>query len=74
MNNPLSQPLRLPGGAILANRLAKAAMSEGMADANAGASPARGSPMPSRPHEYAMALCRCPYHSLLWMTTTRGES
>jgi 2,4-dienoyl-CoA reductase-like NADH-dependent reductase (Old Yellow Enzyme family) len=34
MNNALSQPLRLPGGAILTNRLAKAAMSEGMADAN----------------------------------------
>jgi len=54
MNNPLSEPLRLPGGAILANRLAKAAMSEGMADATtiqrralrrctvAGRVPARG--------------------------------
>ncbi len=29
----LSQPLTLPGGAVLANRLAKAAMSEGYADA-----------------------------------------
>jgi 2,4-dienoyl-CoA reductase-like NADH-dependent reductase (Old Yellow Enzyme family) len=34
MNKPLSQSLRLPGGAILANRHAKAAISEGMADAN----------------------------------------
>lgn len=33
MSNLLSQPLHLPSGAILSNRLAKAAMSEGMADA-----------------------------------------
>jgi 2,4-dienoyl-CoA reductase-like NADH-dependent reductase (Old Yellow Enzyme family) len=39
MINSLSQPLRLPGGAILANRLAKAAMSEGMADANNHSTP-----------------------------------
>jgi 2,4-dienoyl-CoA reductase-like NADH-dependent reductase (Old Yellow Enzyme family) len=39
MINPLSQALRLPGGAILANRLAKAAMSEGMADANNHSTP-----------------------------------
>jgi 2,4-dienoyl-CoA reductase-like NADH-dependent reductase (Old Yellow Enzyme family) len=39
MINPLSQSLRLPGGAILANRLAKAAMSEGMADANNHSTP-----------------------------------
>jgi len=30
----LAQPLPLPGGAVLANRLVKAAMSEGMADAD----------------------------------------
>lgn len=34
MSSPLSQPLRLPSGAVLSNRLAKAAMSEGMADAH----------------------------------------
>jgi 2,4-dienoyl-CoA reductase-like NADH-dependent reductase (Old Yellow Enzyme family) len=39
MTNPLSQSLQLPGGAILANRLAKAAMSEGMADANNHSTP-----------------------------------
>jgi 2,4-dienoyl-CoA reductase-like NADH-dependent reductase (Old Yellow Enzyme family) len=33
MAHPLSQPLVLPSGAILPNRIAKAAMSEGMADA-----------------------------------------
>jgi 2,4-dienoyl-CoA reductase-like NADH-dependent reductase (Old Yellow Enzyme family) len=32
MTNPLAQPLALPCGATLANRLAKAAMSEGLAD------------------------------------------
>ncbi len=39
MTNPLSQSLQLPSGAILANRLAKAAMSEGMADANNHSTP-----------------------------------
>ncbi|MFM0012734.1 hypothetical protein PQR46_07195 [Paraburkholderia sediminicola] len=39
MSNPLSQSLRLPSGAILANRLVKAAMSEGMADANNHSTP-----------------------------------
>ncbi len=34
MNTSLSQPLKLPCGATLANRLAKAAMSEGMAAAD----------------------------------------
>lgn len=33
MSHPLSQPLVLPSGATLPNRLAKAAMSEGLADA-----------------------------------------
>ncbi|WP_421932704.1 NADH:flavin oxidoreductase/NADH oxidase family protein [Phenylobacterium sp.] len=32
MTSPLSTPLTLPGGAVLPNRIAKAAMSEGMAD------------------------------------------
>lgn len=32
MNHPLAQPLELPCGAVLANRLAKSAMSEGLAD------------------------------------------
>jgi len=32
MTSPLAQPLRLPSGAVLPNRLVKAAMSEGMAD------------------------------------------
>ncbi len=32
--DPLSQPLQLPCGAILPNRLAKGAMTEGLADAN----------------------------------------
>ncbi|HWA30618.1 MAG TPA: NADH:flavin oxidoreductase/NADH oxidase family protein [Rhizomicrobium sp.] len=40
MINQLSEPLALPSGAILPNRIAKAAMSEGMADA-AGRSTAR---------------------------------
>jgi 2,4-dienoyl-CoA reductase-like NADH-dependent reductase (Old Yellow Enzyme family) len=39
MSNPLSQSLQLPGGAILANRIAKTAMSEGMADANNHSTP-----------------------------------
>ncbi|HEY2660526.1 MAG TPA: 2,4-dienoyl-CoA reductase [Caulobacteraceae bacterium] len=34
MTTSLSAPLSLPGGAVLSNRLAKAAMSEGLADAN----------------------------------------
>ncbi|MET1026011.1 MAG: NADH:flavin oxidoreductase/NADH oxidase family protein [Dongiaceae bacterium] len=34
MTNPLSQPLVLPCGATLSNRLCKAAMSEGLADAD----------------------------------------
>jgi 2,4-dienoyl-CoA reductase-like NADH-dependent reductase (Old Yellow Enzyme family) len=32
MNEPLARPLELPCGAVLSNRLAKAAMSEGLAD------------------------------------------
>ena len=32
MSDPLAQPLRLPCGAVLPNRLAKAAMTEGVAD------------------------------------------
>lgn len=39
MTTPLSTPLTLPGGAILPNRIAKAAMSEGMADAANHATP-----------------------------------
>jgi len=39
MTNPLSQPLRLPCGATLSNRLCKAAMSEGLADANNRSTP-----------------------------------
>ena len=35
----LAQPLRLPSGAVLANRIVKAAMSEGMADADNHATP-----------------------------------
>ncbi|HEX7760024.1 MAG TPA: NADH:flavin oxidoreductase/NADH oxidase family protein [Caulobacteraceae bacterium] len=35
----LAQPLRLPSGAVLSNRIVKAAMSEGMADANNHATP-----------------------------------
>lgn len=37
--NPLSRPLALPCGATLANRLCKAAMSEGLADANNDVTP-----------------------------------
>ena len=33
MNSPLTRPLKLPGGATLPNRLCKAAMTEGLADA-----------------------------------------
>ncbi len=36
---PLAQPLRLPSGAILSNRIVKAAMSEGLADAANHATP-----------------------------------
>ena len=39
MTNPLAQPLALPGGAVLSNRLAKAAMSEGFADARNHSTP-----------------------------------
>lgn len=39
MTLSLAQPLTLPGGAILPNRLAKAAMSEGLADAANHATP-----------------------------------
>lgn len=39
MSHPLAQPLDLPCGATLANRLAKAAMSEGLADAGNHATP-----------------------------------
>lgn len=34
MTNRLKQPLKLPCGAVLANRLCKTSMSEGMADVN----------------------------------------
>lgn len=34
MTHPLSKPLELPCGAVLSNRLTKAAMSEGLADCN----------------------------------------
>jgi len=34
MSHPLSKPLKLPCGAVLSNRLAKAAMSEGLADSS----------------------------------------
>lgn len=40
MNDLLSQPLPLPCGAVLSNRLCKAAMSEGLADADNHATPA----------------------------------
>ena len=33
MSDPLAQPLRLPCGVVLANRLCKAAMTEGLGDA-----------------------------------------
>ncbi|MCC6921303.1 MAG: NADH:flavin oxidoreductase/NADH oxidase family protein [Alphaproteobacteria bacterium] len=39
MTSPLAQPLTLPCGVVLANRIAKAAMSEGMADAANHATP-----------------------------------
>jgi 2,4-dienoyl-CoA reductase-like NADH-dependent reductase (Old Yellow Enzyme family) len=39
MTHPLSQPLDLPCGAQLSNRLAKAAMSEGMADVKGHSTP-----------------------------------
>ena len=39
MTNPLVQPLALPCGVTLSNRLCKAAMSEGMADVNNNATP-----------------------------------
>lgn len=39
MTHPLAQPLDLPCGAVLSNRLCKAAMSEGMADAHGHATP-----------------------------------
>jgi 2,4-dienoyl-CoA reductase-like NADH-dependent reductase (Old Yellow Enzyme family) len=39
MNDPLARPLRLPCGAVLANRLCKAAMTEGVADAQLRATP-----------------------------------
>src|SRR5213076_1374406 len=39
MTTSLLTPLRLPNGAVLTNRLAKAAMSEGMADANNHSTP-----------------------------------
>ena len=32
MSDPLAQPLRLPCGAVLGNRLCKAAMTEGLGD------------------------------------------
>jgi len=39
MTNPLSQPLDLPSGARLSNRLVKAAMSEGIGDVNNHSTP-----------------------------------
>ena len=39
MTDPLVQPLTLPCGVTLSNRLCKAAMSEGMADVNNDATP-----------------------------------
>jgi 2,4-dienoyl-CoA reductase-like NADH-dependent reductase (Old Yellow Enzyme family) len=39
MTNLLAQPLALPSGAVLTNRIAKAAMSEGMADADNHSTP-----------------------------------
>lgn len=39
MTSPLAAPLTLPGGAVLPNRIAKAAMSEGMADPDGHATP-----------------------------------
>lgn len=39
MTSPLAAPLTLPGGAVLANRIVKAAMSEGVADAHNDVTP-----------------------------------
>ncbi|MCE9650314.1 MAG: NADH:flavin oxidoreductase/NADH oxidase family protein [Parvibaculum sp.] len=39
MTSPLATPLTLPGGAVLANRIVKAAMSEGVADAHNDVTP-----------------------------------
>ena len=39
MNHPLAQPLELPCGAVLSNRICKAAMSEGMANPDNDATP-----------------------------------
>jgi 2,4-dienoyl-CoA reductase-like NADH-dependent reductase (Old Yellow Enzyme family) len=39
MTHPLARPIELPCGAVLANRLAKAAMSEGLADARNHSTP-----------------------------------
>jgi len=39
MTNPLSQPIDLPSGARLSNRLVKAAMSEGIGDVNNHSTP-----------------------------------
>ena len=39
MTNPLARPLDLPCGAALSNRLAKAAMSEGLADSGNHSTP-----------------------------------
>jgi hypothetical protein len=39
VTHPLVQPLALPCGVTLSNRLCKAAMSEGMADLNNNATP-----------------------------------
>src|SRR3982074_1086238 len=39
MTNPLAQPLDLPCGATLSNRVAKAAMSEGLADSGNHSTP-----------------------------------
>src|SRR4030081_1267480 len=39
MTNPLARPLDLPCGATLSNRLAKAAMSEGLADSGNHSTP-----------------------------------
>ena len=39
MSDPLAQPLRLPCGAVLPNRLCKAAMTEGVADGELRATP-----------------------------------
>ena len=39
MTTPLSRPLRLPSGAVLPNRIVKAAMSEGLADVDNHSTP-----------------------------------